>query len=46
MNRVQQIAWIQCLEVGCVAGLAVDIRHVRNFEDRWACAEHEEEMRS
>ena len=42
MNRAQGIAWVQCTEVGCVAGLAVDIRHVRNFEDRWTCDEHEE----
>lgn len=40
----EQLAWVQCTEIGCTAGLAVDIRHVRNFEDRWHCPEHESEV--
>lgn len=36
-------AWISCAHLGCENGLAVDVRHVRNFECRdWYCAEHDE----
>ena len=41
MNRVHQIAWVECMEVGCPSGIAIDVRHVRNFEDRWTCNAHE-----
>lgn len=37
-----EAAWIPCDAIGCENGLAVDARHVRNFEGRdWTCAEHE-----
>ena len=45
MNRVTQIAWVQCTEVGCVAGLAVDARHVANLTAAggWLCRDHDGE---
>ena len=36
-----RIAWVGCQEVGCDAGLAVDARHLSNFEGRWCCPDHE-----
>jgi hypothetical protein len=36
------IAWVPCSELGCEAGLQVDVRHWDNITARgWLCDEHD-----
>lgn len=32
-----------CTETGCPAFKRIDTRHVRNFEGRWRCPNHDHE---
>lgn len=41
MSSANQLAWVDCDEPGCPAGLVIDARHTRNFEGRsYYCPEH------
>lgn len=43
---IPQLAWVECDEIGCDAGLVIDARHARNFDGRdWYCRDHEETTR-
>ncbi len=35
-------AWVDCAEPGCPNGMPIQWRHVRNFEGRFYCDEHED----